>query len=72
MTLPEDDRSHWPARMRRLHDEVDDVADYAHLTADERIAMVDVLSREGWAFLTGSQDEPAFRRDVVRIVRRGG
>lgn len=65
------DRSEWPVRVKRLHDEADEVADHAHLTPSERIEMVDELTRTAWAFYTGSSDEPEFRRDVVRVVRRG-
>ncbi len=69
------DRSGWPVRVSRLHDVydeiADEIADHAHLTPSQRIEMVDELTRTAWAFSTGSSDEPEFRRDVVRVVRRG-
>jgi len=63
------DRSNWPVRVGKLHDDVDEIEVYAHLTPSQRIDMVDELTRTAWAFYTGSSDEPQFRRDVVRVVR---
>jgi len=63
------DRSKWPVRIAHLHDDVDESADYAHLTPGQRIDMVEELTRTAWAFYTGSSDESQVRRDVVRVVR---
>ncbi len=63
------DRSNWPARVGKLHDDVDEVGAHAHLTPSQRIDRVDESTIHAWTVLTGSSVMPAFRRDVVRILR---
>ncbi|MHB0968151.1 MAG: hypothetical protein ACYC9N_06675 [Thermoanaerobaculia bacterium] len=43
--------------------------DYRDLTAGERLAMVDTLTRTAWAFHTGESSEPRLSRDVGRVIR---
>ena len=64
------DRSDWPVRVSRLHDEQDEIAEYAHLTPGQRIDRVDELTRTASTLYTGSTTEPESRRDVVRVFRR--
>ena len=65
------DRSHYPTRLRRLHDDGDDEDEQylRSLTQEERIAMVWTLTVQAWAFKEGRAVEPRLRRDVVRVVR---
>jgi hypothetical protein len=42
---------------------------YREMTAAERIAIVDVLTRQAWAFREGFDPESRLRRDVVRVIR---
>lgn len=63
------DRSSYRTRKLTLGEaEPDDTAD---LSPSERLAMVWPLTLRAWAF-KGLEDEPRLRRDVVRVVRRGG
>jgi hypothetical protein len=61
------DRSSWTTRKRRRADVRDDV-EVVPGTPAERIAMMWPLTLDAWAFL-GLRDEPALRRDVVRVIR---
>ncbi|HKX45822.1 MAG TPA: hypothetical protein VJP77_03915 [Planctomycetota bacterium] len=68
------DRSDWPIRIRRLRDPEPD--DLAHLTAEERLALVWQLTLQDWALRLAARGEtldaePPFHRHVVRVVRRG-
>jgi hypothetical protein len=47
---------------------VDD-ADRA-MTPGERVAAVWEISKSVWAWQTGTSDEPVFRGDIERVVRR--
>ena len=64
------DRSKYPTRKTTLLGEEDDVWTDT-LGPAARIAMVWQLTMQAWAF-KGLEHEPRLRRDVVRIVRRGG
>ena len=64
------DRSHWPVRKFKLGEE-DDSDDYSRFTPSERVAMVWEITKDAWAFKDPNWRESEFRRDVVRIVRRG-
>ncbi len=64
------DRSAYPTRKTTLLQEEDEVWTDA-LDPAERIAMVWQLTMQAWAF-KGLEHEPRLRRDVVRVVRRGG
>ena len=62
-------RSHYPTRLRKLHDPEDDGA-VRSLTPAQRMEMVWELSLQAWAFKEGLTGEPRLRRDVVRVVRQ--
>ena len=64
------DRSKYTIRKTTLLRESDEVWTDA-LDPAERIAMVWQLTMQAWAF-KGLEHEPRLRRDVVRVVRRGG
>jgi hypothetical protein len=64
------DRSAYPTRKLSLGDS-DDEDDLAGLTPGERMSMVWQLTLQSWAFKENLTDEPRFRRDVVRVIRRG-
>jgi len=64
------DRSHWPVRKFKLGEE-DSSDDYSHFTPSERVAMVWEATKDAWAFKDPTWRESEFRRDVVRIIRRG-
>ena len=63
------DRSNWPVRKFKLGEEEED--DYSCFTPSERVAMVWEATKDAWAFKDPSWRESEFRRDVVRIIRRG-
>jgi len=63
------DRSHWTVRKFKLGEEPED--DYSQFTPSERVAMVWEITKTAWAFKDPSWRESEFRRDVVRIIRRG-
>ena len=64
------DRSNYPTRKTRLGDETPDPR-VAAMTPGERVAMVQELTAQAWAFKDGHWDEPRLRRDVVRTLRGG-
>lgn len=64
------DRSTYPTRKTTLLQEADEVWADA-LDPAERILVVWQLTMQAWAF-KGLEHEPRLRRDVVRVVRRGG
>ena len=64
------DRSGYTTRKTTLRGEENEVWTDA-LDPAERIAMVWQLTMQAWAF-KGLEHEPRLRRDVVRVVRRGG
>ncbi len=64
------DRSTYPTRKTTLSQQVDTASTDA-LDPAERVAMVWQLTMQAWAF-KGLDHEPRLRRDVVRVVRRGG
>ncbi len=41
------------------------------MTPGERMALQWEITKALWMWQSGSDDEPAFRRDVVRVIRRG-
>ena len=41
------------------------------MTPGERMALQWEITKSLWMWQSGSDDEPAFRRDVVRVIRRG-
>ncbi|MBI4539115.1 MAG: hypothetical protein HY704_06345 [Gemmatimonadetes bacterium] len=64
------DRSRYPTRRARFADgERDAVRD---LTPADRLAMVWQLTLQAWAFKGEIDGEPRLRRDVGRVIRRGG
>jgi len=65
------DRSHYPTRLRKLHDPEDE-REILALTPGERMAMVSALTKQAWAFKEGTFDGQRLRRDVVRVVRGRG
>lgn len=65
------DRSHYPTRIKRLHDKEED--DYIRsLSPSQRVEMVWQLTLQAWAFKEGLDYEPRLRRDVVRTIRSKG
>ena len=54
-------------RIRRLSDHSPD-RDLADTTPAERMGMMWQLALDAWGF--SGEDEPEFRRDVVRLIRR--
>lgn len=64
-------RAAYPTRISRLGEPEDD-SYLRSLAPGERMEMVWALTLQAWAFKEGLQDEPRLRRDVVRVVRRGG
>ncbi|HMM35236.1 MAG TPA: hypothetical protein PKA62_10960 [Thermoanaerobaculia bacterium] len=67
------ERSSWPVRRIALADEgqgPDPVV--AAMTPAERIALVERLTRNAWAFKGERIDGARLRRDVVRTRRGGG
>ena len=64
------DRSRYPIRKTTLLRDADEVWTDG-LDPAERVAMVWQLTMQAWAF-KGLEHEPRLRRDVVRVVRRGG
>jgi hypothetical protein len=42
------------------------------MTAEERLALQWEISKSLWMWKSGSIDEPPFRRDVGRVIRRRG
>jgi hypothetical protein len=65
------DRRHYPTRKLRLGDPEGDDGLRGH-SASERVMMVWQLTLQAWAFKEDLRDEPRLRRDVGRVVRRGG
>jgi hypothetical protein len=65
------DRSAYPTRKLRLDERQQD-ADVGAMTPGERMSMVWQLTLQAWAFAGKLPDEPRLRRDVGRVVRRGG
>ena len=63
------DRSAYPTRKLRLGDSESD--DTAHLDPARRFEMVWEITLAAWAF-KGLDHEPRLRRDVARVIRRGG
>jgi hypothetical protein len=63
------DRSHWTVRKFKLGEEPED--DYSQFTPSERIAMVWEATKDAWALHDPIALESEFRRDVVRVIRRG-
>ena len=61
------DRSGYPVRKTRLHDDRRDPS-LAALSPADRIAMVWTLTLQAWMFKEGVE-EPRVRRDVVRTLR---
>ena len=55
-------------RVRRLHDEQDEMEPYAGMTPAERLAMVWTLTQECWA-LSG-QPMPSYPRERMPVVVR--
>jgi hypothetical protein len=62
--------SGYRVRVSRLGKEQDD--DLSSSSPAERLMMVWDLSETAWTFTKGRGVEPRLRRDVVRVVRRGG
>jgi hypothetical protein len=65
------DRRDYPTRKLRLG-EVEGDGGVGALSASERVMMVWQLTLQGWAFKEDLRDEPRLRRDVGRVIRRGG
>ncbi len=65
------DRRDYPTRKLRLGDPEGDGPVGAR-SASERVMMVWQLTLQAWAFKEDLRDEPRLRRDVGRVVRRGG
>lgn len=65
------DRSNVPTRKRHLR-HPEDRSEYLRLTPSERVELVWPLTLQAWGFLNGLENEPRFRRDVVRVTRRTG
>lgn len=64
------DRSRWPTRHSKLHDEDEEECRYLEsLSDEERLKMVWTLTVQAWGFKEGRSDEPRLRRDVVHIER---
>jgi hypothetical protein len=45
--------------------------DVLRMTPGERMALQWEITKALWMWQSGSDDEPPFRRDVVRVIRRG-
>jgi len=65
------DRSNYPTKIKRLHDQEKDLY-IKNLSPAERVEMVWQLTLQAWAFKEGLDYEPGLRRDVVRVIRRRG
>jgi hypothetical protein len=65
------DRRDYPTRKLRLGDPEGDGGVGAR-SASERVMMVWQLTLQAWAFKEDLRDEPRLRRDVGRVIRRGG
>ncbi len=66
------ERSDYPVRKTTLSLQGDEDKGGSETTPAERIAMVWQLTCQAWMFKEGRFAEPRLRRDVVRVVRRGG
>lgn len=64
------DRARMPTRLGRLGDD-DDESFVESLTPAQRMELVWPLTRQVWAFVDGTEDEPRLRRHVGRVVRGG-
>jgi hypothetical protein len=64
------DRAAWPCAKKRLGDSGDH-AFVRSLSVEERIAMVEELTADAWAWREDAPHESRLRRDVVRVVRSG-
>ena len=64
------DRKDIEVRKRSLHDEDNPLLDHASLTMAERIALAWDLSLLAWQIENGSDGEPQFSKDSVRVVRQ--
>jgi hypothetical protein len=65
------DRRDYPTRKLRLGDPEGD-GGVGGLSPSERVLLVWELTLQAWAFKENLVDEPRLRRDVGRVVRRGG
>ena len=63
-------RSNYRVRKVTLGDESGD--DLRGLSPEQRVAMVWTVTLQAWMFKEGRLDEPRFRRDVVRTIRKPG
>jgi hypothetical protein len=46
-------------------------AEVLAMTPEKRLALTWEITKTLWMCQSGSVDEPPFRRDVIRVVRRG-
>lgn len=65
-------RSIYPVRKTTLTRQGDEDIAASRCNGAERMAMVWQLTCQAWMFKEGRFAEPRLRRDVVRVVRRGG
>jgi len=64
------DRSHWKVRKYKLGEEPEVDEDVLRMTPAQRLDLQWEVTKNAWAFFAKSFDEPTFRRDVARVIRR--
>lgn len=66
------ERSDMPIRRVSLRDEGGPDPAILAMTIEERIALLERLREQAWAYFGSTDDERRLRRDVGRVVRSGG
>jgi hypothetical protein len=64
------DRSHWKVRKYKVGDEPPVDEDILQMTPGERLEAQWEITKALWTWQSGTLDEPPFRRDVARVIRR--
>jgi hypothetical protein len=64
------ERATWPVYKGRLGDP--EPNSYAHLNAEERVAMVWEITRAAWAFMGEPDVDSTLQRHIARVVCRPG
>jgi hypothetical protein len=58
-------------RKYKMGEEPEFDAEVLAMTPEKRLALTWEITKALWMCQSGSVDEPPFRRDVIRVVRRG-
>ena len=64
-------KSHVTVRKFRIGEEPRIDEDVLRMTPAERLALQWEITKSAWAWKLRTFDEPPFRRDVARLIRRG-